>query len=303
MTWLAWRQYRVALFCAVVAIVLYATAVVVLGSGSYSGTWSSLRSMVLGSSSLWPQLIGLIVATFIGAPLIAREREQGTHHFAWTQGIARTRWLSVKLGLLLLGLIVLSIGFALIANKRFEFETNTAANHSMITVLGIRVAGSWRGFFSTSIVSVVLVVFALMLGVAVGCFVRRNIPAMTIAFVLFLCVFLALTNWYTYLIPPQTYTFSQQQAPPQDLLQKAAVIKWVSMDKQGNEIKDPYAYCYSHPATSKEIDMCMASMYEKILYQPEENYWPLQWMASGILLVLSLGLGVVVFLRVRSSVD
>jgi hypothetical protein len=257
--------------------------------------------MVLGSSSLWPQLIGLIVATFIGAPLIAREREQGTHHLAWTQGIGRTHWLVVKLGLLLLGLIVLSIGFALIANKRFEFETNTAANHSMITVLGVRVAGSWRGFFSTSIVSVMLIIFALALGTVVGCFIRRNIPAMIVAFVLFLVIFLALTNWYTYLLPPKTYTYTEdQQAYLQTELQNAAVIKWTYVDQQGNDVK---CYIVCSAPSSKGTDACIPHYRQKLIYQPAENYWPLQWIVSGILLVLSLGLGTVIFLRVRSSVD
>ncbi|EFH81352.1 ABC transporter permease subunit [Ktedonobacter racemifer] len=301
MTWLTWCQYRVALLCAVVAIVLYATAVVVLGAGSYSGPWFALRSMVLGSSSLWSLWLGLIVATFIGAPLIAREREQGTHHFTWTQGVGRTHWLVVKLGLLLLGLVVLSIGFALIANKRFEFETNTAANHSMITVLGIRVAGSWRGFFSTNIVSVMLVIFALALGTAVGCFVRRNIPAMTTAFVLFLIIFLALTNWYTYLLPPRTYTYTEDhQGYLQTVLQNAAVIKWTYVDQQGNEVK---GYIVCSASSSKGTDVCIPNYSQQLIYQPVENYWLLQWIVSGILFVLSLGLGLAVFLRVRSSVD
>ncbi|GHO80753.1 transporter [Ktedonobacter sp. SOSP1-85] len=304
MTWLTWRQYRVVLLCAIVALTLYALAVViVLNANVQPGPWYMFKSMVLGFGNLWPQLIGLIVATFIGAPLIAREREQGTHHLAWTQGIARTRWLAVKLGLLVLVLVILSIGFALLANKRFEFETNTAANHSMITVLGVRVVGSWRGFFFTSIVPVVLVVFALMLGVAVGCFVRRNVPAMTIAFTLFLVVFLALTNWYAYLLPPRTYIWDQQHDYPQDLLQEAAIVKMVNIDQQGNEIKNISAYCHLSSSNSQEINECIGSTPIKITYQPEENYWPLQWIVSGILLVLSLGLGVVIFIRVRSSVD
>ena len=102
---------------------------------------------------------------------------------------------------------------------------------TLITVLGIRVVGSWRGFFSTSIVPVVLVVFALMLRVAVGCFVRCNVPAMTIAFILFLVAFLALSNWYTYLVPPQTYIREQQQAYPRDVLLNAVVMKWVYVDQ------------------------------------------------------------------------
>ena len=34
----------------------------------------------------------------LGAPLAAREFETGTFRLAWTQGVTRTRWLAVKLG-------------------------------------------------------------------------------------------------------------------------------------------------------------------------------------------------------------
>jgi hypothetical protein len=43
-----------------------------------------------------PALAGL----FVGAPLLARELEQGTHRFAWTQGVTRRRWLLSKTALL-----------------------------------------------------------------------------------------------------------------------------------------------------------------------------------------------------------
>jgi hypothetical protein len=48
-------------------------------------------------------IIGLVYATmaipllfglFWGAPLLAREFEDGTHNLAWTQGVTRRRWLS-----------------------------------------------------------------------------------------------------------------------------------------------------------------------------------------------------------------
>lgn len=124
---------------------------------------------------------------------------------------------------------------------------------------------------------------------------------MTTAFALFLVVFIALVNLYPYLIPPQTYSVYPDRAYPQDLFAKALAIKWANVDQQGNEIKDPKTYCDSLSATSKEKNVCV--LHNKIIYQPQENFWPLQWIVSGILLVLSLGLGTVVFLRVRSSID
>ncbi len=43
-----------------------------------------------------PGLIGV----FWGAPLVAPELAAGTYRPAWTQGVTRSRWLAVKLGLI-----------------------------------------------------------------------------------------------------------------------------------------------------------------------------------------------------------
>src|ERR1700722_9695140 len=37
------------------------------------------------------RLFPLVIGAFVGAPLVAREVELGTHRFAWTQGGGRTR--------------------------------------------------------------------------------------------------------------------------------------------------------------------------------------------------------------------
>ena len=42
-------------------------------------------------------VVPALVGAFWGAPLIAREFENGTHRLAWTQSITRARWLACKL--------------------------------------------------------------------------------------------------------------------------------------------------------------------------------------------------------------
>src|SRR4029077_15636718 len=43
--------------------------------------------------------VPLLIGMFWGAPLVSREFEAGTFRLAWTQGVTRTRWVAVKLGL------------------------------------------------------------------------------------------------------------------------------------------------------------------------------------------------------------
>src|SRR5204862_259066 len=40
----------------------------------------------------------LLVRLFWGAPLVAREVEQGTHRLVWVQGVSRRHWAVVKFG-------------------------------------------------------------------------------------------------------------------------------------------------------------------------------------------------------------
>src|SRR6266851_8927163 len=50
---------------------------------------SAVTSLVNATMAV-PLLLGL----FWGAPLLAREFEDGTHNLAWTQGVTRIRWLN-----------------------------------------------------------------------------------------------------------------------------------------------------------------------------------------------------------------
>src|SRR5919108_501390 len=68
---------------------------------AFESRFSTLRQLVPFFMAL-PALLGI----FWGAPLVAREVEQGTHLFVWTQGISRVRWLGSKL-LALVGLTML----------------------------------------------------------------------------------------------------------------------------------------------------------------------------------------------------
>jgi len=62
--------------------------------GQNYSTLNNFALVNLGLAVAMPALLGLV----LGAPLVAREIEQGTNRLAWTQSITRTRWLLVKLG-------------------------------------------------------------------------------------------------------------------------------------------------------------------------------------------------------------
>src|SRR2546423_2921475 len=124
MTWVTWRQHRQEGLWALVFTALLAGCVgyvawqLSLASGNCPRTIGSgycLSSDPLGQIAqalarfnlftyglaVLPPLAG----AFIGAPLVGREIENGTHQLAWTQGVTRRRWFLVKLVLVAVPLI------------------------------------------------------------------------------------------------------------------------------------------------------------------------------------------------------
>ncbi|WP_199702718.1 ABC transporter permease subunit [Jiangella rhizosphaerae] len=60
----------------------------------------------------WLPFLPMVAGMLIGAPLLAREYEQGTWQLAWTQGVTRTRWLATQLGVVFGVVLVASVVFA-----------------------------------------------------------------------------------------------------------------------------------------------------------------------------------------------
>ncbi len=130
MTWLTWRQHRWEATLALLVLFVLGVGVVLLtvaGSGllaeisrncqqtsqlvvattcgslpnQYSSSYQSAWWWVAAAGTVIPALAGV----FVGAPLVARELESGTHLLIWSQGITRRRWFLGGLGLLVLGTV------------------------------------------------------------------------------------------------------------------------------------------------------------------------------------------------------
>ena len=120
MTWVTWRQHRreaavAGLLVAALATYLVVAGLQMLATVRQLGLGSCENSVDLGtacsvalnsfeqrffgvSDSVRNVLTGLpvLLGVFVAAPLLAREVEDGTHMFIWTQSITRTRWFTTK---------------------------------------------------------------------------------------------------------------------------------------------------------------------------------------------------------------
>ncbi len=192
MTWLIWRQHRGEILGAAVILAVLGVLLVlhgipmheayerdgigachlrVFGSDagscaetllSFDRTWADLPEQFAGWLPFLPMLAGML----IGAPLLAREFEQGTWQLAWTQGVTRRRWLATTFALLLGGVGTVSVLFA--AGVSWWF--GPLAPHPFTTAK----------FNHAVLVFPAYVVLAVVIGILAGVVVRRTIVAAAI---------------------------------------------------------------------------------------------------------------------------
>lgn len=256
-----------------------------------------------------PALIGI----FWGAPLVAREFETGTFRLTWTQGISRTRWLAVKLGVV--GAFSMIVAGLLSLMATWWSGPFDQAYQVRITP---------TVFHTSGIVPVGYAAFAFALGVTAGMIIRRTLPAMAVTLVLFAAVQLAVPVWVRpHLLPPVTTTSA---------LNLGSVVEWgatnagqgnggdLSVQTQpnvpgawmlSNEVITPAGRSAStEPGTqacgggASTLQSCRAylatlHLRQEVTYQPARRYWALQWYETAIYLTLALLLSGLCFLWIR----
>jgi hypothetical protein len=191
MVWLTWRQHRAEALGGLLLLAAVAAVLLVLGlpmhaaftqEGIASCAGEAARdtdscvdaitqflSRFSGQADFlvpWFNLLPGMIGVFVGAPLLAREFEQGTWRLAWTQAVPRTRWLMVKLVLLIAAIVVLAAAFtALFSWYRGPLD-----------LLDGKFSSNAFDFEGLSILAYSL--FAFALGTVAGILIRRTVAAM-----------------------------------------------------------------------------------------------------------------------------
>jgi hypothetical protein len=314
MTWLTWRQHRSEIAISLVIILIFVfflrssvTTIVEyherLGPGYVEGFLDrQMRLPLLLPISALPLLLGM----FVGAPLVAREIEQGTYRLVWTQGLTRQRWFLVKVALL--G-VAFGLVFGVLAAVLTWWNQFVAA-----------AVGPWLTFDTNGPVVIAYALFGLALGIALGSFVGKPIPAMALVIPLFIIVRVLFTGLRPGYLPPQT--FALDYAGASNLAKVSDQSNWIvrsqMLDRSGNplfysltQVKDEAgnitnAYgpgdCpwMSTPlidsnAIEQKIDQQRACFREHgyselIYYHPNNRFWIFQAIESSLFLILSFGL-------------
>lgn len=258
-----------------------------------------------------------VLGVFLGAPLVARELETGTHRLAWTQSVSRTRWLAVKVAVIgLVGMAVTGLVSVFVTWWAHPLD---------------RVQMDQYAFFDQrSVVPVAYAAFAVALGVACGILLRRTLPAMTATLFGFVAVRLGFTYYVrSHLLPPSQITTSLSSGngvgfeitPPHGVtfvannptLPNAVVVSSHIVDAAGRPATAQRLHDFvqsrcpaiarppsltgtgsSHvgPANQSEFNHCIqrlsGTFHLATTYQPPSRYWPLQWSEFGIFMAAAL---------------
>jgi ABC-2 family transporter len=326
--WLSWRQLRIQAAAAAVGVAAAAIVLAVTGP-RIAGLTGNIFDQ-LTNTDRWLYSAGIVVlavapallGAFLGAPLVARELEAGTHRLAWTQSVTRGRWLATKLGLALvtaaatMGVLALAVTWW--ADPLDAAQSDTRGSlPSRITP----VAFDMRG-----IVPVAYGVFAVALGVAVGAVVRRSVAAMAITLAVYVFVTVAVPIWVRpHLIPPVRQTVAlgndtidgitmHGDGPTPPVTVSAHTVDpadWVlsntTLDPSGRAIDrlpswfeqcippppSPAADQRSKAAAARgSLDACLKRLSDEgyrqqLVYQPASRFWSLQWAETGVFAVAS----------------
>jgi len=297
MTWLIWRQHRMEGLMATLLVIPTLVLVAVFfitaqplvhlansacpgdscssASQAFLDRFGTLRVVIKGILIALPALAGV----FVGAPLLAREFEQGTDQLVWSQGVTRQRWLLAKVGLLSAATILLAVLLGVAG--RVWFEAQPVLNSSQ-----------WQEFDIQGPAYASYAFFSLAVGIAAGALIGRTVPAMAAALVGYAGVrlavlFLVRPNF----LPPLEWNVSTNFAGQADA--------WMlgdqrHFDLKGQPLVDSQWQVAVNTCSQIQGDWgsCLRDHGAVVLqaYQPGDRFWLFQSVEAAIFTVLGAAL-------------
>jgi hypothetical protein len=331
MAWITWRQQRATLIAVPAVLAAVAVFLVIFGlkahhdyaalvncplnQGQQSNACAELFRTF--NSTDWPLanacsiLIGLVpvlIGAFAGAPLLARELENGTYRFAWTQGLVRERQAIAKLALLGLTLVVLAGAFGELFSWFFQPFLWTEQMNRLTD--GV--------FDSSGIVFPAFTLVAFAIGAFLGMLLRRVIPALAATLGVYLAIRLAewgVRKYYPVAVVTSNTKIFGQFGTPSVPGYPWILSTWVtgpggkpaSQSVASQILNGPGPGAGTSVASGAGAPSAGGSVppgyTEWNRWIPLSHYWPMQFIEAGWLLVLAVALmaGTVWLVRHRAA--
>ncbi|WP_405797536.1 ABC transporter permease [Streptomyces sp. NBC_01506] len=292
--WVAVRQHRLALWTALLVVILavgcWVSARIWVGSAGFevscgkgcrattnaAGWFGWAENYLAGTAVLLP----LLVVAFTAGPLIARELDSGTYRLAWTQSVSPARWLAIRL---VCAAVVATAGTVLLviifrgSRSYIDSEPLGALYPSMFW-------GDTGAFPALGVTAVGYVLLAVAVGALAAVLVRRTLPAMAAGLVATAGVGLLFTRVRPHLWPTLTAEGDAMGGPQAD-----SAGTWIT--QRGVVLPDgsrmTYEQCWDMGLSKSPCDPHTANVSGFVDYHPEGHFWPLQLVETGLVLLLA----------------
>jgi hypothetical protein len=320
-TWLQFRAQAVVVAGALALLAVAAAGLLHRDDGTVR-LWLGVLVLVA------PGLIGM----FWGAPLVAREFEEGTFRLAWTQSVTRARWMAVKLAVVGVASMA-AAGLLSLVVTWWSSPLDRADLNQFAT------------FDQRGIAPIGYAAFAFTLGVLAGALIRRTLPAMFVTLAVFIAVRLTEFSWLrprllhpvllNLALNPGSTGYGQQGTlsvlfssptlmPDPPNLPNTWITSLAVVNARGQALTTQVltracpdigqggggggglgGHSKAPQAVVNRTQDCVAKIgttyHEAVAYQPASRYWPLQWYELAIFLGVALILAAACLWRIRRS--
>ena len=273
LVWLTWRQHRWTIAGTAVLALLAAYALVWTEDGPVGSM------LMAGFYGLIVQVgFGVVIGTFWGAPLIARELEERTYFVAWGQDVTPVQWLRGKV--LLLGALAAVLGAVVGLGDGYGGVQDT-----------------WNAFEASPLVQAGYAIFGLALGTLIGLLSRHVVTAMAATLVFYTgvrAVVAALAR--DHYLPVHRAVVRWENTP--DIPQGALELSrgFVGADLEPVAVS---AVCERMPNPNSCMRNAKAAIGTYIDYQPIDRLGLFQFIEFGVFALLAAVLFAVTFRLLR----
>lgn len=303
---LTWRQHRMELLILIGLVAAIAAILLVTGQEIHQtydtsgmahcvnlATWSYTSDCgraadaflvpytKVYSDMMWLNLLPLCFGILLGVPLLAREYEQGTYKFIWTQSLSQRRWLLTKIAVLLTVVLALSMGISAVM---------TWWDGPFDAVFSRFGQSSWD---FEGLMPAAFAVFAFALGTAAGAAFRRVVPAVAVVFA-YIPVWLAADLWLRTVVPPPISHFYALGKVPA-LPRQDWTIMSQTVDRAGHPFYGGIPLCSDGTLCANPDGLRVHQV-----FQPASRFWEIQAVEASILIGLALLLLMFAVWRVRA---
>ncbi|MFE2281863.1 ABC transporter permease [Streptomyces sp. NPDC059454] len=218
--------------------------------------------------------VPFLVAAWAGGSLTGRETESGTIRLAWTQGVSPARWLASRLAFP--AVLTTAATGLLVWLHRLAW---TAADGRVGTT---KPWSDSATFYANGTVPVALALAGLAVGVLTGLLLRRSTAALATAAAVLGALWAAVHAALPHLWPAVTGTNSLEDGPTGP----GITVSQGLLTAGGDRLAAPCHSSMLEGCGSTLADLDAVGFYRD--FHPAGHYWPLQLVASGLLLLVAV---------------